>query len=304
MSASPQSQDLLPGPGSRLNRRRLVAGTVVAGVTGAGIFEIARAQNTATPEATSGVGTPEATSGQDTEQGEATFATSALAWADEVIASVQADRDAVTSDIDTTEVDSLITQAGVHRDLAQTAIDGGDNTEAIRQAFVAAASAQAARELIETSLGYPGLPSQEARASQILASVHERVTAVTTDSATATDPNVEFFVTHAQTLYTAAYDLYGTGAFAQAIGTVHVSGELARIATALMADISQVHSIRDARGGLFGDDRRGTDRGGPGMPGLPGGGLGPGPGLGQGPDDPGEGPDSDATPVPVPAPDF
>jgi len=274
---------------------------MVAGLAGAGVFRIARAQDDAgTPDATTdgsmSSGTPEAASGQDTAQDDAAFVTAAIGRADEVIASVQADRDAVASDIDTTEIDSLIAQAGVHRDLAASSIDSGDNSEAIRQAFVATATAKAARELIETSLGYAGLPSEEARASRALARVHEQIVAVTAESASATDPNVEFFVTHAQTLYTASYDLHGTGAYAQAIGTGRVAGGLVRIATALMADISQIGFGRGGRGGgLFGGGRRGPGRGGLGMPGMPGG------VVSAGPDD---GPDTDATPVPVPAPDF
>lgn len=311
MSASSDVQESLSGSRSGLTRRKLVAGTVVAGVTGAGIVRLAQAQDdTGTPDATidqtPSSATPDATSAQDTAQGDATFATSALARADEAIASVQADRDAVASDIDTTEVDSLIAQAGLHRDLATSSIDAGDNAEAIRQAFVAAASARAARELIEANLGYAGLPSQEVRASRLLANVHELVTAVTAEAASATDPNVGFFVTHAQTLYTAAYDLYGTDAYAQAMGTGRVAGELVWIATALMADIGQVGLVRGGlAGGPFGDTRRQGDRGGFGLLG------GSGPHVVDGghrplePFDPGnDQSDSDANPVEVPAPDF
>lgn len=316
MTASPDDRQPLPGsePRTGMNRRKLVAGTAVAGLSGAGIFRIARAQDDAgTPDATAdeatSSGTPEATTGQDTEQDDATVAAAAIARADEVITSVGADRDAIASDIDTTEIDSLIDQAGVHRDLATSSIAAGDNAEAIRQAFVAVATARSARELIETGLGYAGLPSEEVRASRTLARVHETIVAVTEESASATDPNVEFFVSHAQALYTTAYDLHGTGAYAQAIGNGRVAGRLAWIATALMADISEVGQNGIGRGGrggrgdaIFGGDRRGPGRGGPG---VPGGRMGPGDRAGDDLDDAlDDGSDTDATPEPVPAPEF
>lgn len=300
MTASPDRQDSRPDAWSKMNRRTLVAGTVVAGLTGAGIVRIARAQDDAatpdaTPEVTTDVstssGTPEATFDQDTAPNDAAFAASAIGRADEVIASVQADRDTVASDLDTTEIDNLLGQAGIHRDLANTA---SDNAEAIRQAFVAVATARAARELIETSLGYAGLPSEEVRASRILDRVHETIVAVTEESASATDANVEFFVSHAQTLYATAYDLHGTGAYAQAIGNGRVAGRLAWIATALMADISQIGPERRGRGeGIFSEGRRRRGRG------LPGDTAGDD--LDGGSDD---GSDTDVTPESVPAPDF
>lgn len=301
MSTSPTGQDPLSSPRHGMNRRRLVAGSVAAGVTGVGLFRLVRAQDdTATPDAASdqatSSGTPEASTGEATQQDDATFASAALDRVDEAIASVAADRDAVASDIEVTDIDGLIDQAGVHRDLAQAALDVGDNVEARRQAFVAVASAHAARELIETRLGYAGLPTQEAAASRTLTRIQERIAAVAEESASATDVNVEFFVSQAQALYTAAHDLYGTGAYAQAIGTGRVAGTLAGIATALMVDASQIGL---GRGGMFGGGRRGPGRGGFDRPGR---GMMPDDYPGIGTDGPGDdGVDTDATPESVPA---
>ncbi len=312
MSTSPIIQEPRPEAPSRFNRRMLVTSTAaagLAGVTGVGLLRIAQAQDgAATPDPTtdattdeaSSTGTPGATSGNDT-----TFASVAIDRVNEAIASVQADRDAAGSDIDFTEIDSLITRAGIHRDLVQTALDASDNAEAVRQAFVAVGSARAARALIETGLDHPGLPSDEVRASRTLTRVHAGIVAVTADAASATDPNVAFFVSHAQTLYTTAFDLNETGAFAQATGTGRVAGDLARIAIVLTSHIGQIDVGRGGYGGgLFGGGRRGPGHGGLGVPGMPGM-----PGMGgmfdkkmdRALDD---GSDTDATPEAVPAPEF
>ena len=301
MSTPPDVREPLHQPPGRVNRRTLVAGAAgIAGVAGAGIFGIARAQDdTATPDAATdspadATGTPDAPSASETA-----FATDALDRVEEVIVSVEADRDAAGSGIDLSEVDILIEQAGVHRDLAQTAIDAGDNAEAVRQAFVATGAARAARALIETSLDHPGLPSDEDRASRTLARIHAGIVAVTEEAASATDPNVGFFVSHAQMLYTSAYDLHQTGAFAQAWGTGRVAGDLAWIAMVLTPHVSQIGAGRGARGGGdIGGGRRGPARGGPSMPGM--GGMFDGK-LDEGFDD---GNDPGVTPEAVPAPDF
>ncbi|MBA2246798.1 MAG: hypothetical protein H0W23_01610 [Chloroflexia bacterium] len=316
MTTSPDLHEPRPDVPGRFNRRTLVTGaatTGLAGVAGAGILRIAQAQvDPAVPDATSGA-TPDASLDETTAAGtpgatsdnERDFATAALARVDDVIASVETDRAAAGSGIDVTEIDILIARAGVHRDLAQTAIDAGDNAEAVRQAFVAVGSARAARGLIETGLDHPGLPSDEARAGRALTRVHAGIVAVTEESASATDPNVEFFVSHAQTLYTNAYELNEAGAFAQALGTGRVAGELARIAMILTPHISQIGVGRGGRGGgVFGGMRRGSAHGRAGMPGGPGG---PGPdGIFGGEMEDGfdDGADLGATPETVPAPDF
>jgi hypothetical protein len=294
----------------RFNRRSLVVSSAAAGLAGAagtGIFRIARAQDdTATsdatadspPDATTDAATatsrPEAASANET-----TFATVALGRVDDVIASVEVDRNAAGSGIDFSEIDILIEQAGIHRDLAHTAIDASDNAEAVRQAFVATGAARAARALIEAGLDHPGLPSAEARASRTLTRVHAVIVAVTEESASATDPNVDFFVSHAQTLYTQAYELHETGAFAQALGTGRVAADLAWIAMVLTPDLSQIGAGRGDLGGVFGGRRRRPAQGGPGNPGG-------GDRFGGRMDDAGldDGVDTGATPETIPAPDF
>lgn len=299
MTTSPDVQEPRPHAPGRWNRRALVASTAAAGlasVTGAGILRIAQAQDdAATPDASTG-GTPDTTP-DAAATNEAVFAAAALDRVDEVIASVEADRDAAGSGIDFTEIDTLIGQARVHRDLTLTAIDASDNAKAVRQAFVAVGSAHAARALIEAGLDHPGLPSDEARASRTLARVYAGIVAVAEESASATDPNVAFFVSHAQALYTTAYDLHEAGAFAQALGTGRVAGHLARIAMVLTPHVSQ---IGVGRGGPFGG-RRGPGHEGRGMPGIPGMGGMFGGEMDDGFDDD---PDTGATPEAVPAPDF
>lgn len=227
-----------------IDRRRLVAGSLATGVITASAFQIAGAQDdTATPDATPG-GTPEATTGDATA-----LAEEALARADAVILSVQADRDAVASSTDLTEVDAILTQASVHRDLGRGAITAGTIPEAVRQAIVAGGTAHASRMLLKARLSYPGLPSQESRSSRALARTFEEIAAVTADAASATDTNVDFFIANAQDLYTSAYDLYGGGAFAQAAGTGRAAGLLARIATLLMVDASTLGNGGMRRGG-------------------------------------------------------
>lgn len=306
MSTLPDVREPRPHAPGRLNRRSLVTGTAaagLAGVAGAGILGIARAQDdAATPDASTGgalATPPDATSGTPAASAanEGPLGTAALDRVDEVIASVEEDRAAAGSGIDFTEIDTLIAQAGIHRDLAQTAIDAGDNAEAVRQAFVATGAARAARALIETGLDHPGLPSDEARASRTLTRVHAGIVAVTEESASAADPNVEFFVSHAQALYTSAYDLHETGAFAQALGTGRVAGDLAWIAMVLTPPVSQIGVGRGNRGGVFGGGRRGRSHGAPGIPNL--GGMSDGK-MDDGFDDM----DPGATPDAVPAPDF
>lgn len=307
MTTSTDLHEPRPDAPGWFNRRTLVTGAAasgLAGVAGAGVLRIAQAQNDpATPNATSGstsdasldettaAGTPGATSDDERD-----FATAALARVDDVIASVETDRDAAGSGIDFSEIDTLIGQAGIHRDLAQTAVEAGDNVEAVRQAFVAVGSARAARGMIETGLDHPGLPSDEARAGRVLTRVHAGIVAVTEESASATDPNVEFFVSHAQMLYTNAYELNEAGAFAQALGTGRVAGDLARIAMILTPHVSQIGVGRGGRGGgVFGGLRPGPGHGRAGLDGIFGG------EMENGFDD---GADPEATPEAVPAPDF
>lgn len=280
--------EIAPRLGGMLHRRRLLAGSLATGVVTMGALRIAGAQDdTATPQATTDA-TP--TDGQDEtviDTNNGVLAEEMLARADAIILSVQTDRDSVTSGGDMSDVDAILAQASAHRDLARQAIDAAAAAEAVRQAIVAGATARAARELLEARLSYPGLPSQEIRSSRELARAHEQIAAASTDAASATGTNVDFFIANAQELYTSAYDLYGAGAFARASRTALAASALARIAGLLMVDDLGLGSGVMARGG-FGRSRRPGVRPRLGLPGL---------------DD--DAPDMDGDePVTVPAPEF
>lgn len=287
------AEEITPRLGGMLHRRRLLAGSLASGVVAVGALRIAGAQDdTATPDATLDA-TPSV--GRDktvVDANNGVLAEEMLARADDIILSVQTDRDSVTSGVDLSDVDAILAQANAHHDLARQALDAGAVPEAVRQAVVAGATARAARVLLEARLSYPGLPSQEIRSSRELARAHEHIAAASTTAASAsvTGTNVDFFIANAQDLYTSACDLYGACAFAQASRTALAASALARIADLLM--------VND-----FGLDNGVMARGGPGRPGHPG--MRPHLGL------PGlPGLDDDAPkmegdePVTVPAPEF
>jgi len=252
-----QSQGTTPSLGGMLHRRRLLAGSLATGVVTMGALRIAGAQDDiATPQAT-----PAATPSVERDEtavaaDDGVLAEEMLARADAIILSVQTDRDSVTSGIDMSDVDAILAQASAHRDLARQAIDAAAAPEAVRQAVVAGATARAARVLLEARLSYPGLPSQEIRSSRELARAHEQIAAASTDAASATGTNVDFFIANAQELYTSAYDLYGTGAFARASRTALAASALARIAGLLMADHISLGDGMMARGGPGGHPMR------------------------------------------------
>ena len=310
-------------PGKRVDRRRLLAGSLVTGVVAAGAARITGAQDdTATPVATPDT-TPDATPGgtpavdtnrtgaAETDQA---LAEEAIARADAIISSVGMDRDSVASSTDVSDIDSILTQAGIHRDRAQTVLASGSEPEAVREAMVAGATAWAARLLLEARLSYPGLPSQDVRTSRELVRTHENIVAVSADAASATDANVGFFIANAQQLYASAFELYSDGAFAQAAGTAQAATSLGRIAAFLTTDASMIGRDHLHRGGAddrgmgpFGDMRDS------GWPGADDRGMGPFGGM-RGPGWPGadrwDDPKNDSfeaedqEPITVPAPDF
>ena len=114
------------------------------------------------------------------------------------------------------------------RDRAQTASTGADDALTLRLARAAVATARAAGDLIEAQLTAYGLPSQQTRASEILAAAFETIEAVSTDVAGATDADVATAITIAQQLYQSAYDLYNAGTYAQAAKTAQVAVRVAR----------------------------------------------------------------------------
>lgn len=289
--------------GGAITRRRLLAGSLATGVIAAGTLGIARAQDDpATPTGTtdSTDATPDAATGgsASTPATDTTLSDEALARADEVIAAVQTDRDAAAASVDVADVDAILAQAGIHRDLGAEAAAAGTTAEAVRQAMVAAATARSARVLLEARLSYPGLPSQEVRSSRLLAATFEEITGVSADVAGTTDANVQFFVTMAQDLYAQAYDLYGSGAYAQASRTAVAAGSLAGTVSLLTSDLSAagdggLRGGRDRQGGMM-------RRGGLAAGGRPGG-------LGEdrlGRDGEATPTGDDSGPVEVPAPEF
>lgn len=262
--------------GGMLDRRQLLAGSLATGV----VTAVETDQT--------------AVSGNDDA-----LSDEALTRADAMIRSVQTDRDSVADGIEITDVDAILTQAGIHRDRAEAAIASGTELEGVREALVADATARAARMLIDARLRYPGLPSQQTRSSRELVRAHETIGAVSTAATAAADTNVSFFIANAQDLYASAYELYGGGAFAQAAGTASTATSLARIVTLMMADRSTIGREYMHRGGRDGG------RMGPGG-GARSGMAGPDwPGVDQRNDADGRpGGAADDEPVTVPGPEF
>lgn len=218
-----------PGhPASAFSRRRAVGGAVGAVGATVGLARLGFAQTTGTPEAstaatpTTGTGT---TTSDDTDTG-ASRLDAVVERANAVIAAVQVDRDAAASEIDTGTVDAVLAEAAR---LLTDARDTSATADVLRLAHAASGTALAARQLIIAQLTYPGLPSQENRASRVLAIAYERIT-IAGDAATAGDTDVSFFVSTAQELYTSAYDLYGNDAYAQSSATARAAAGLAAIA--------------------------------------------------------------------------
>jgi hypothetical protein len=269
-----------------ISRRRVVAGALGAGLVATAGLRFAGAQeDDATPDATDEA-TPAVGVGGVQGEDEAAEVTDAIARADAAIAAAQADRDAVAGQIDTQTIDQLLGQATTLRDRAQTASDGGDAVQAWRLARAAAATADAAGELVAAQLITAGLPSQQAPASRILAEAFDAIDEVGQETADAGDADVDFYVTTAQSLYQSAFDLYGGGAYGQAARTARVAARLAGIGAFLAAPADEVD---------FGDERGRGRRGG---------GRDGGPGFG-GDHDEDEGQDEDQeAPVEVPEPTF
>ena len=288
-----------PSSGTNLSRRRMLAGTLGAGLATATVFQIGRAQvESSTPEASP---TTDATTrtGDDTPGMLTDRATTAIEWATETITAVQGDRDTVAGQIDATTIDSLLTQATGLRNRAQQAAAGGDEDGALRLAFAAWGTANAASDAIKAQQTYAGLPSQEAPASRTLANAYEMVQAVSEETASATDTDVTFAVSTAQAFYASAYELYTGGAYARATATARASTGLARGAWFLAND-EEIFGFDEPRGG-----GRREVFGGPGGPGLDRNGRGGGlrlPGHMIGPGDIEEA--DRGEPVTVPEPEF
>ncbi|MBA2277662.1 MAG: hypothetical protein H0W06_07835 [Chloroflexia bacterium] len=256
------------------DRRRLIAGTLGAGLATTTLFQIGSAQNQgatpeASPSANTGTGTDERADDRSTER-----ATTAIEWASGTITTVQTDRAAVATQLDATTIDTLLTQAVTLRDRAQQATDGGDTSEAVRLSLAASATAEAGGDLIVAQLTYPGLPSQQARSSRVLAGVYDALKMVSDETAASTNTDVTFSVTTAQAIYATTYDLYTGGAFARATASARASRRLTHAVLLLTASIGAGGPVtlrHESLGHeLDGPDGRGHRRGHPGRPLMPG----------------------------------
>jgi TolA-binding protein len=219
---------------------------------------------------------------------------------DSIISQVKTDRDAVSSTIDVSVVDQLLTKATALRDqVASTASTDKQQAYQLAQAVVALARAAAA--VIQAELSNYGLPSQQARASRFVANAHGQITEISDLVSNSTDANVTESIALAQQLYRAAYDAYNAGTYTKAMALARAASAVA-FAAALAGGVAA---------GKFGIGREGPDEeDGPFGPGMPGGKKRGGrghmerdmPDWGGQPD--WGGPGETEQPVEVPAPNF
>lgn len=258
----PDAQDGMRRTGT-LTRRQTLGGLVAAGLVTTGIAGTARAQSTdttdSTPEATAGAGTG-STSGTD-ESGDvaASRVEEAIQRASEVIDSVQTDRDAVATDIETTLVDDLLGKATTLRDAAEGA---SSDQDAVRQAFGAVATARVARRAIIAELMYAGLPSQEERATQVVSMAGEQIASMSQTSVDSPLVDADAYMTTAESMVQRAEAELADGAYARAAIWARAAARLAEIPFMI------VNPMRDRRPGVGrdrdrvfdGDRRPGADR--------------------------------------------
>lgn len=245
-----------------LTRRQTLGGLVAAGLVTTGIAGTARAQSTdSTPEATAGAGTG-STSGTD-ESGDvaASRVEEAIQQASEVIDSVQTDRDAVATDIETTLVDDLLGKATTLRDAAEGA---SNDQDAVRQAFGAVATARVARRAIIAELMYAGLPSQEERATQVVSMAGEQIASISQTSVDSPLVDTDAYMTTAESMVQRAEAELADGAYARAAIWARAAAKLAEIPFMIVNPMRYrrpgVGRDRD-RDRVIDDDRRpGADR--------------------------------------------
>ncbi|MEJ7838856.1 MAG: hypothetical protein WKF81_08570, partial [Thermomicrobiales bacterium] len=200
------------------------------------------------------------------------------------IAVIRQDVDAVRSIIDATTIDeALATIETMMPSLVATTGEPSINVQG-RYALAAIQALHGTRSLLLGQIMYSGLPSEEAHASQSLARVYQRITAITTGiDGAASAIDVSAFVSIAQTSYTAAYDQFIAGAWAQARQTGIGAVELMSAAAVLTSDDAMAFGhVRPKDWMVFGRHQRGE---------------------GMMPGDRDRGREDDA-PVDLPAPDF
>jgi hypothetical protein len=202
----------------------------------------ALAQDNATPEAGTppnteqpGVATSPNTGATASEK---TQLTEAIQNLTDVIALVQADRDAAASKIDVAEIDALLAKATELRNAAQATLGTDDLSTAPRSVIAGTQTALAAQALIEAQLSAYGLPSQQGPASHVLVEAYYAIGEATAPVTANADPNAGYFTEAAQRLYTAAYEQYNAGTYDQARQTAQVALQLAQIGSILNSDLT------------------------------------------------------------------
>jgi TolA-binding protein len=175
----------------------------------------------------------------------------------EIIALVEADRASVSPDLDISRADQLL---GFANDLLDQATGATATTEDEidaqgRLALGAVSAAMGARAALVAALSSFGLPSQEAPASRGLATTHEWITesteALTASGVTEATLALDF----AEELYTAAYDAFTAGRYAEAEPLHHAANRLLRAGLVLSGELAD-HPLRESRGDGTGFLRR------------------------------------------------
>lgn len=262
-----------------LDRRTLVTGVgsaaVIAGLGTTAIASYVAAQD-ATPSAEEDTTAP--------STGEATDTTDLTTRLQARLDLLTTDLEAVRADIDPTAIDPLVTEA-------TAAIGTLTSAEEPRRTAAATATLiHSAGLLFDAQLEYAGLPSQEAPSSRVLEAAYTTIT----DASDLTSASIDtsLYTATAQTLYSNAYDLYGSGAWAQAATTARAAAALATGASILLgtADAFGFGNGNDRGMGSGGFAQELDDRGGMHVQRTDG--------------DESETPADSSTPVTVPAPDF
>lgn len=225
----------------KLGRTRLIGAAAGAAIVASLGLSSAFAQDTATPEP--GSATAEATpaTGSDkvpapqfdgTAEMKTRFAEQAQHVAD-TIATVQKDRDSVTTSTDLTAVDDLLTKANKFAADAKTALNSDDISSVPAKLIAAEQTARAAEDLIRAQLSAYGLPSQQAGASRTLVAAYNSIDELTKQVGDSDSEDAKALLASAQQLYSSAYDLYGAGTYAQAAATARVAAQLGEVSAAL-----------------------------------------------------------------------
>ena len=241
------------------DRRRLLGGALGAGLAVTLTAGIGRAQDSGTPAAddTTDDADDSDTATADVPDGDRVQIL--IDRASLALETTRADIDSVAGQADTTSAEDAVAEGTSLRDAAQSALDGGETARAVRAAGASIAVTRAANGLLRSSLGFAGLPSQEAPSSRVLAGAFDLIErvgvalvevgdasatsagatpAATGDTTTASDGSAglveaERFVGLAQDAYGEAFDLHAAGAYQQAMLTAGAAVRMAAAAASL-----------------------------------------------------------------------